>query len=363
MPIGAVIGGAVIGAGGAVASGAMGASATRHAANTAADTSLQVANENNALAREIRGQNLSIATPFYNNGLVAGNALQDLLLGGGSQSGGSQSGVPQTQPSSGALAGYAVPPSGYSGPSLDQIMGMSRSAGQPAIDAYLSYYQSHPQEDPGFGDVSRFHGDPFVDENSANSVLAARNGYLSSHPATSTPAIPPPTSGSGGSALDAFDRFRQGTNYQWRYNQGLNAVGSQYAARGALDSGAAEKAKITFGQNIASGELSNYMNLLANQQQVGLSAGNAVMGVNTSFGNTVAANNTNAGNTAANAALVSGQANANMWGTVGNTAGQLGGALFQYGLGQMQQPQVPTPQAINVTPNGTANYFARNGGF
>ena len=105
------------------------------------------------------------------------------------------------------------------------------------------------------------------------------------------------------------------------------------------------------------------MNLLAGQQQVGLSAGNAVMGVSTGATNAIAANNTNAGNVSANAALTAGQANANMWGTIGNTAGQLGGALFQYGMGQFQQPKVPTAQSINVTPNGTMNYFANSGGF
>src|SRR5690348_7603206 len=65
VPIGAAIGGAVIGAGGSIIAGSQAAHAQRSAANTAADTSLQVANENNALIRETRGQNLAIASPFY----------------------------------------------------------------------------------------------------------------------------------------------------------------------------------------------------------------------------------------------------------------------------------------------------------
>jgi hypothetical protein len=42
--------------------------------------------------------------------------------------------------------------------------------------------------------------------------------------------------------------------------------------------------------------------------------------------------------------------------------GQIGGALFQYGMGQFSSRRFRRGQAINVTPNGTANYFARNGG-
>ena len=372
MPVGAAIGGAVIGAGGSIIAGSEASSAQKHAANTAADTSLQVANENNQLFRDTRAQNLQIAAPFYNNGLAASNALTGLLLG--------PTATAAPAAPTGALSGYQTAPvagvtplgsssalDGYSGPSLATIMTMPKSTGQGAINNYLSYYRAHPESDPGFATTAQFHGDPFVDENAADSVLAGRNAYLSSNPASTLPAttvpaaVPAaatPAATSTGSALSPFDQFRNSTNYQWRYNQGLNATRGQYAAKGALDSGAAEKSAITFGQNLASNELANYMNLLAGQQQVGLSAGNAVMGVTTGAANAIAGQNTNAGNVAANAALTSGQANANMWGTIGNTAGQVGGALFQYGLGQLQAPKVPTAQSINVTPNGSANYFA-----
>jgi hypothetical protein len=81
MPIGAAIGGGVIAAGGSVLAGSQASRAQRDAARTASDTTLQSTRENNALLRETRDQNLSIATPFMNNGLAAGNALTDLLLG------------------------------------------------------------------------------------------------------------------------------------------------------------------------------------------------------------------------------------------------------------------------------------------
>lgn len=349
MPIGAALGGAAIAGVGTVAAGALSSSAQTKAARTAADSSLQVADLNNQLIRDTRNENVALATPFYNNGVAAGNALNGLLLG-----------TPSPAPT-GALSPpptpAAPPASGYSGPPLAQIMTMPRNTGQGAIDQYLSYYQSHPNEDPGFTNISQFHGDPFSDERAANSVLMARNAYLAAHPAVTTPSgtVPAavPASAPVASALSPWDQFRNSTNYQFRYDQGLKATEDQYATKGALDSGAAEKAKITFGQNFASNEIANYMNLLAGQQNVGLSAGNAVMGVSTNATNAITAQNTNAGNTAANAALVSGNANANMWGTVGNAAGQIGGALFQYGMGQ-QQPRIPTTQSL---PNYSNSYF------
>jgi hypothetical protein len=324
MPIGAALGGAAIAGVGTVAAGAMGASATRHAVNSAADTSLATTNANNALFRETRGQNLSIAAPFYNNGVAAGNALTELLLG------------PQ------ATAGNTAVPGTPGGGALDAYL-----AANPDVAAEARRVTS----DGEFGSPQEYAAWHYQHYGQAEGRPA---------PAVNVPAPTAPGTGSTG-ALDAFDRFRQGTNYQWRYNQGLKATEGNFATRGALDSGAAEKAKITFGQNLASGELSNYMNLLASQQASGLSAAGAVMGVNTSYAGNVTAQNTNAGNVAANAALAGGQANANMWGTVGNAAGQLGGALFQYGMGQMQTPQVPSPQSINVSPTGTSNYFAGRG--
>jgi hypothetical protein len=75
----------------------------------------------------------------------------------------------------------------YSGPALAAIMGMDKRSGQSAIDAYLNYYLSNPSEDPGFGTVSQFHGDPFVDENLAGRVLSARNNFLNTNPGNTDP--------------------------------------------------------------------------------------------------------------------------------------------------------------------------------
>jgi hypothetical protein len=325
MPIGlgtaALIGGGLAAAG-TVAGTVIGGGAQKSAAKSAATTAQNTTDANNALFRENKTQNIAIAQPFYNNGVAAGNALQSLLLGSpGASPAPTTTATPAA--STGALQGYQTNPGYQAGP-VSTAPGSLSTYGKAA----------------GFRDNFMYGTPP---EDGVYNSPAQANYYAgqTAQPAATTPAPTTsgtPTPGSTQGALSAWDQFRNGTNYQFRYDQGLKATEGAYATKGALDSGAAEKAKITFGQNFASNELSNYMNLLAGQQNVGLSAGNAIMGVSTSAANAIAGQNTNAGNVAANAALTSGQANANMWGTVGQTAGQLGGALFQYGMGGLNHP-------------------------
>jgi hypothetical protein len=182
---------------------------------------------------------------------------------------------------------------------------------------------------------------------------------------TGTPATPP------GSAQSAWDAFRNSTNYKFRLSEGQDALTSMWAAHGALDSGAASKAMVEFSQNFAANELSNYMNILASQQAAGLSAAGAAMGVGTSYAGNVASQNTAAANAAANAALVNGQGQAGMWGAIGNGFGQIGGALTQYGMGQMAQPsvnwgamtqaQMAQEVPVNISGGGALSYLP--GGF
>jgi hypothetical protein len=327
MPIGlgtaALIGGGLAAAG-TVAASAIGSHAQSKAADKAASTAQNTTDANNALFRENKAQNIAIAQPFYNNGVAAGNALQSLLLGSPSAA---PSPTPASAASTGALQGYQTNP-GYQ-------------------EAPVSSALSHYGKAAGFRENFMYGTSP---EDGVYDSPAQARYYASqaAQPAAATPAATTATPATTQGALSPWDQFRNGTNYQWRYDQGLKATEGAYATKGALDSGAAEKAKITFGQNFASNELSNYMNLLAGQQNVGLSAGNAIMGVSTSAANAIAGQNTNAGNVAANAALVGGQASANMWGTVGNTAGQLGGALFQYGMSGLNRPA--------ATPNLSSYY-------
>ena len=153
-------------------------------------------------------------------------------------------------------------------------------------------------------------------------------------PPVAAPTAPPMT---GAEAAAAWDQFRNSTNYQFREAQGLEAINQGYAARGTLQSGAAQKALLEWNQNYAANELANYQNLLAGQQAMGVGAAGAVAGQGQALVGQVTANNNSAGQAAANAALIQGQgaANsalvqgqgaANMWGTVGSAVGQVAGA-------------------------------------
>jgi hypothetical protein len=269
--------GLAIGAGGALLS----SKSNNKAANKAADTSLQVAGQNNALAANIYGQNQQALSPFMARGNAAGDTMNALLgLGGGSQ--------PAQAPQ--AAYGAPAPPSGpqsfYSGPN---------PAASPAAARRNAMLDNYPLQD-----------------------------FAESAPAPQQTGIAGPLPQSQQQAANsAFDIFRNSTGYQFRLGEGANALNSQYAGRGTLQSGAAAKALQEYGQNFASNEFGNYMGYLGNQQGVGLSGASALAGVGQNYANSVMANNNNAGNSVANAALAKG-AN-NPW---ANTLGLVGGGLW-----------------------------------
>lgn len=253
-----------IAAAGAIGGAALSAKAQKKAANKAADTSLQVANQNNALTKEIYGQNKETLSPFVNTGTQASGQINALLQNGP-----------------------------YDGGNINSA---------------------------------------FV--NSAMNPGSLQN-------------------------------FQDSTGYQFRLGEGIDALNTGYAARGALQSGAAMKDIVRFGQDFASNEYQNYlrqldrytsysdqfanqeraydtdrfnehMGFLGNQQGVGLAAGSALAGVGQNYVNTISANNNSAGTVAANAALAQGAANANMYAGAGNALGQFAG--LAYGGGAFGQP-------------------------
>jgi hypothetical protein len=153
--------------------------------------------------------------------------------------------------------------------------------------------------------------------------------------------------------------FMNSTGYNFRMQEGQNALQTGYAAKGALQSGAAMKDLTRFGQDFASNEYgkyigqldnytrytdafanqergyktdqhNNYLNLLLGQQGVGLSAVNALSGANTSATNAIMANNNQGAAAASNAALARGNANAGMYAGI---AGSVGNALGYYAPG------------------------------
>lgn len=298
MPVGAIIGGVA-----SVAGGLLSASAQKKAASKAADTSLAVAEKNNALQREIYGENKAILNPFVTRGNEAGAAINALL---GISGTGQQSSGPQINPGySGSLAG------GNGGVTVTPNGSIMTGGESPGIQ-------------PG-GAPRRFIG---------NLVNRLQGGGVQTNPAGPppvpvpvNPGAPPPIAGQT-PYQNAFQNYLNSTGYQFQVDQGNKGINQGYAARGSLQSGAALKALQTYGQNTATGFFKDYLGLLSNQQGVGLSGASAVAGVGQNFANSVGANNTNAGNAAANAYLAQGNANANLY---GNIAGAIGGVANAFG--------------------------------
>ena len=137
--------------------------------------------------------------------------------------------------------------------------------------------------------------------------------------------------GDVGTARAGFDEFRKSTGYDFRLDQGEDAINANAYARGAGRSGATYKRLLEYGQEFGSNEFGKYLGQLGGVSASGASARSLVAGVGTNTVNTQAqalqANGTNQGN-----AAIAGANIAN------NTIGQLiqaGG----YALGSSYGPQ------------------------
>ncbi len=128
--------------------------------------------------------------------------------------------------------------------------------------------------------------------------------------------------GSQGGELQAanqgFDDWRNNTGYQFRFNEGIRAIDAGAPVR---NSGATLKARMAYGQGLASDEYGRYFGALQDQQRVGVGAANALSGVQTNYANNATAIAQNQGQNAANSAI----ARAN------NTNAMIGGITSSFG--------------------------------
>lgn len=110
-----------------------------------------------------------------------------------------------------------------------------------------------------------------------------------------------------------YSSFYQSPDYQFRLNEGLNAVQGSAAARGGLYSGNALRGIADYGQGLAAGEFGNYVNrqlaLAGMGQAATTQAGNAAMTTGTNVSN-----------------LLLGQGNARASGIINQTNAITGGA-------------------------------------
>jgi hypothetical protein len=126
--------------------------------------------------------------------------------------------------------------------------------------------------------------------------------------------------GNPAASQQAFDTFRNSTNYQFLLNQGLQ--GTAYANAPNLFSGATGKALNNYAQGMAGNALGNYENLLQNQSQLGIGAASNLGQI----GLGIAGQGAQARNLAAGATGSAALQNAANWGSalqgVGNLIGQ-----------------------------------------
>lgn len=265
---------------GAVAGAKASSKASKRAAQVSADNNAQ----NVALQREIYNQNKQILSPFVTRGNAAGDTINALLgLGGGTPAAQTQ----QAQPN--ALAQFG------------------------GINPMTYGARNQPGAGYGIADLQAGLGTPYYSATGGN-ALAATSGVA---PQTAQQA-----------ANNAFDIYRNSTGYQFRRDEGLNALNSSYAGSGVFQSGDAIREAIKFGQDYGSGEFGNYIGYLGNQQGVGLSAGSAVAGVGQNYANNITQMNTQNAANQANAILSKQNGFANALGTIG-------GGLFNYGMGKI----------------------------
>lgn len=79
---------------------------------------------------------------------------------------------------------------------------------------------------------------------------------------------------------NAFSRFKESPDYQFRFDEGQRALDRSAASKGMLLSGAQNKASQEYGGNLASQEYNNWFNKLAGMGGQGLSAANGTVASN-----------------------------------------------------------------------------------
>jgi hypothetical protein len=273
----AVIGGVIAGVG-AIGASVLSSKSNSKAIGKASDAQSAASAEATALQREIYNKNVGYQTPYLNTGNAAMAQINALL---GLQ-------VPQAAP-----------------------------IAQPV------------QGNPG-SQQEAFDGEPQQGGNYWRNILGqirARRQQQQQTPAAVTPpmATPPITQAT---AQSAYDQFKNYTGYQYRLNEGQNAINSGYAARGTLQSGAALQALQEHGQDYASGEFGNYMGYLTGQQQLGPGAANALGGVGTNYANNAGNIAMQNGNNLANAAIARANNKNQLYSGIAQGIGGIAGSMF-----------------------------------
>lgn len=124
--------------------------------------------------------------------------------------------------------------------------------------------------------------------------------------------------GVGPNKIDPTAALEATPGYQFQRDQGLSAIDRANAARGALNSGGADKARIRYASGLAASNYDSYANRLAALAGVGQSATGSTAAAGQNASNAItSAYGTNGANQA-NAATAAGNATASSYANIGN---------------------------------------------
>lgn len=250
-----------------------------------------------AMGRNVFNYSAGQLAPYANAGLGATGMMNALL------------GIPAAQPAA-AGGAMAVEP-GYTD---EEALAFLRSTADGPTGKRIRKAGSL-SEALGYADAGeRARYDAWTQ---SRTPLAPMGGATAAAPVVDQPT-----------ADDAFDRFINSTGYQFRVNEGRNDIEQQYAARGALQSGAAMKDLERFRQGVASEEFGRFLGYLDNQQRIGLTAAQGQVGAAQNYGNAGQVNIINQGDNTGNALLARGINQQRAIGQVGQGLNELLGSSF-----------------------------------
>lgn len=131
-------------------------------------------------------------------------------------------------------------------------------------------------------------------------------------------------------ALSAYDIFKQSTGYQSRLTEGYRGLNASFAGRGVLQSGAAVKSALRYGQDFASNEFGNWLSYLGNQQGLGFAGASALAGVTQGGADRMGAISQNAANNSSAAAIARAQNQGALYTGIAGALGTAAGSLSSY---------------------------------
>ena len=124
-----------------------------------------------------------------------------------------------------------------------------------------------------------------------------------------------------------YSSFHASPDYQFSLTQGLQGLDRSAAARGSLYSGGHSADVLNYAQGLADQNYNSYYGKLQQLAGMGQNAASNLGSVGTGNAAAIGGYLTNAGNAQANGAINNANASSNMWGQLGNLAGNYLGGL------------------------------------